>query len=342
ARSTTASFSASGSYVLRLTASDSALTATDDVAIVVNPAGSALPPPGLLAAYPFNEGSGSVTASTSGATATLNSATWTTGKFGNAVSFNGVSSYVEAPAVSAGTTATFEAWVYLNGSPTELVSVLNKWSQSVDDEYQVGINPSGTLLFSWQTTGGAFFGTPSYNDLGGVTAIPLNTLTHIAVVRDGVNVKFYINGVLDISVDALDTNPFLSGANTLRIGGQGRGGVNRYVNGKIDEVRIYNRALTQTEIQSDMATPIGGSTAPAPPPTNRAPVVNAGPDQTITLPSSANLSGTATDDALPIGSTLTTTWSKVSGPGTVTFGNVSARSTTASFSASGSYVLRLT
>src|SRR5207247_3839697 len=89
-------------------------------------------------------------------------------------------------------------------------------------------------------------------------------------------------------------------------------------------------------------TPIGGSTAPAPPPTNRAPVVNAGPDQTITLPSSANLSGTATDDALPIGSTLTTTWSKVSGPGTVTFGNVSARSTTASFSASGSYVHRLT
>jgi hypothetical protein len=54
------------------------------------------------------------------------------------------------------------------------------------------------------------------------------------------------------------------------------------------------------------------------------------------------LSGTATDDGLPTGSTLTTTWSKVSGPGTVTFGNVSAGSTTATFSAPGSYVLRLT
>jgi PKD repeat protein len=52
------------------------------------------------------------------------------------------------------------------------------------------------------------------------------------------------------------------------------------------------------------------------------------------------LSGTATDDGLPSG-TLTTTWSKVSGPGTVTFGNVSATSTTASFSAAGTYVLQL-
>jgi hypothetical protein len=76
---------------------------------------------------------------------------------------------------------------------------------------------------------------------------------------------------------------------------------------------------------------------------NRAPTVNAGGDQTITLPSSASLSGTASDDGLPNPpATLTTTWSKVSGPGTVTFANASARATTASFSAAGSYVLRLT
>src|SRR5213076_1741127 len=69
-------------------------------------------------------------------------------------------------------------------------------------------------------------------------------------------------------------------------------------------------------------------------PTNLAPVVNAGLDQTITLPSSATLNGTATDDGLPAG-TLTTTWSKVSGPGTVTFANGNALNTTATFSASG-------
>jgi hypothetical protein len=74
-----------------------------------------------------------------------------------------------------------------------------------------------------------------------------------------------------------------------------------------------------------------------------APVVNAGSDQSITLPATASLSGTATDDGLPNPpGALTTTWSKVSGPGTVTFGDASATATTAAFSASGTYVLRLT
>ena len=77
--------------------------------------------------------------------------------------------------------------------------------------------------------------------------------------------------------------------------------------------------------------------------TNQPPVVDAGPDQTITLPSSANLNGTVTDDGLPNPpGTVTTTWSEVSGPGPATFGNASAVDTTASFSASGTYVLRLT
>jgi hypothetical protein len=75
---------------------------------------------------------------------------------------------------------------------------------------------------------------------------------------------------------------------------------------------------------------------------NLAPIVNAGPDQTITLPAMVNLAGTATDDGLPVGSTLSGVWSKVSGPGTVTFGGINAPSTTATFSAAGTYVLRLT
>jgi hypothetical protein len=73
---------------------------------------------------------------------------------------------------------------------------------------------------------------------------------------------------------------------------------------------------------------------------NQAPTVNAGSDQTITLPASANLDGTVSDDGLP--GSLTTTWSKVSGPGTVSFGNANAVDTTASFSFNGIYTLRLT
>jgi hypothetical protein len=82
-------------------------------------------------------------------------------------------------------------------------------------------------------------------------------------------------------------------------------------------------------------------TAQAPAPVNLAPVVNAGVDQTIQLPAAAVLNGTVTDDGLPT-STVNTAWTKVSGPGTVTFGNTAAVDTTASFSQAGTYVLRLT
>ncbi|HPG00553.1 MAG TPA: beta-galactosidase, partial [Kiritimatiellia bacterium] len=76
-------------------------------------------------------------------------------------------------------------------------------------------------------------------------------------------------------------------------------------------------------------------------PPNQAPVVSAGLAQTITLPSTATLAGTATDDGLP-SNRLTVAWTKVSGPGTVTFTNAATANTRASFSTNGVYVLRLT
>jgi hypothetical protein len=77
-------------------------------------------------------------------------------------------------------------------------------------------------------------------------------------------------------------------------------------------------------------------------PTNTAPVVDAGPDRSVTMPNTASLSGVATDDGLPAGSSLTVQWSKASGPGAVTFADPTDASTTASFSEAGSYLLRLT
>jgi len=71
------------------------------------------------------------------------------------------------------------------------------------------------------------------------------------------------------------------------------------------------------------------------------PVVNAGTAQAIVLPvNSVTLHGTVSDDGL-IGP-LTMGWTKLSGPGTVTFGNAAAASTTATFSTNGTYVLQLT
>jgi hypothetical protein len=81
----------------------------------------------------------------------------------------------------------------------------------------------------------------------------------------------------------------------------------------------------------------------ADPPVNQPPTVSAGSNQTITLPGVANLSGVVGDDGLPNPpGAVSTTWTKVSGPGTVTFANAASISTTASFSKAGSYVLRLT
>jgi len=74
---------------------------------------------------------------------------------------------------------------------------------------------------------------------------------------------------------------------------------------------------------------------------NTAPVVNAGTNQTITLPTnSATLSGTATDDGLPNG-TLTTTWTQVSGPVQAAIANPNQLATVVSFTQPGSYVFKL-
>ena len=78
------------------------------------------------------------------------------------------------------------------------------------------------------------------------------------------------------------------------------------------------------------------------PPANLAPVVSAGTNQAVLWPAPASLNGTATDDAKPNPpGTVALAWSKVSGPGMVTFGNPNAQATTASFSTGGTYGLQL-
>jgi len=74
---------------------------------------------------------------------------------------------------------------------------------------------------------------------------------------------------------------------------------------------------------------------------NQPPVVTAGSDATIELDEVLNLAAQVDDDGLPNDS-LTGQWSKESGPGTVTFGEVSAKNTTATFDTAGEFVLRFT
>ncbi|HKR29897.1 MAG TPA: choice-of-anchor D domain-containing protein, partial [Terriglobales bacterium] len=254
--------------------------------------------PAIAATYGFNEGSGSTTAdaSSNANTATLYGASWTTaGRYGDALSFNGVSSYVEAPnssSLNPATAATFSAWVNLAAS-NDISAVIDKWSQTADDEYLFGLDSSNRLIFAWQTTGGNVWGQPSYNLVSGTAQVPLGTWTYISVVRNGPSISFYINGNIDVTyASAADANPFRSGINTLRIAGQNRGGVARFLNGTIDEVRMYNQARTQAQIQSDMNTSVGSSTLPSPPSITSQPT-----NQTVQLGQAAAFSVGATGTA---------------------------------------------
>ncbi len=76
-------------------------------------------------------------------------------------------------------------------------------------------------------------------------------------------------------------------------------------------------------------------------PGNNPPVVTATANATVELGASAQLTGTVTDDGIPNFPGVTSLWTKVSGPGNVVFANTAAPSTTATFSAAGTYVLRL-
>jgi Malectin domain/K319L-like, PKD domain/Protein of unknown function (DUF1565) len=149
-------------------------------------------------------------------------------------------------------------------------------------------------------------------------------------------------GITGAGQRVFDVNVGGQSLSNLDVYGQA-GGLNSALVKTFNNVFVTGNTLSITftpRVQCPMINgiEITGSSGPL---SNQPPRVNAGPDQTITLPASANLSGTVSDDGLPAGSTLTTAWSKLSGPGTVTFGNAGACSTTATFSVSGTYVLRL-
>src|SRR6185295_18821598 len=107
-----------------------------------------------------------------------------------------------------------------------------------------------------------------------------------------------------------------------------------------DQADIYVLRLTASDTLLTAFSEITITVNP-PAPTNQAPTVTATTTTpTIALPNSASLGGTVSDDGLPTGALVTSTWSKVSGQGTVTFANAASPATTATFDQAGTYVLR--
>ncbi len=104
---------------------------------------------------------------------------------------------------------------------------------------------------------------------------------------------------------------------------------------------VYELTLTADDgaLTSTDTVTITVTTAPV----NTAPVVDAGPDQSIELPADAVLAGSASDDGLPLPPSLTTTWSQTGGPvGAATFNDENATDTAVSFTTNGVYELTLT
>jgi hypothetical protein len=215
---------------------------------------------GLVAAYGFEEGSGSIVADASGNgnSGTISGATWSSsGRFGKALSFGpgALVSVNDAASLDLTSGMTLEAWVY----PTSLsgwMNVIYKPDNGSSICYVLqGCTPSGQVPSLW----GAF----SSSSLSGPSALPLNTWSHLAGTYDGSTMNFYVNGLLVGSRP--QTGPITTSSVALTIGGNTAYGENW--SGLIDEVRIYNRALSQSEIHADISTPvIGTSTRPTTPP----------------------------------------------------------------------------
>ena len=104
--------------------------------------------------------------------------------------------------------------------------------------------------------GGTFNG--SDKNFAAPSPIAVNTWTHLAVTYDGANMRLFVNGTQVATTP--QTGPLQTTTTPLRIGGNVP--YTEFFLGRIDDVRIYNRAQAATEIQSDMAVSVGGGGAP--------------------------------------------------------------------------------
>src|SRR5438445_655734 len=247
---------------------------------------------GLLAAYAFNEGTGTTTADASGKghTGTLNGATWTTsGRYGKALSFNGSTGYLDlgnAADLQITGSMTVSAWIYATANPAD------------DGQIVAKSDGSGWQLKTSPDTGPQTFGvaiSPSNTQRYSKTVRQLNTWYHVAGVYDAAarTLNIYVNGVLDNGV-LVGTVPAsqANAANERVTVGRRTGGF--YFQGSIDEVRLYGRALSQAEIQSDMNTGI------ATVPDTQPPSVPAGLTASGASASQINLSWTASNDNIAV------------------------------------------
>ena len=202
----------------------------------------------VVGMWSFDEGKGDVTADSS---ANKNDGTlengpeWTEGKFGDALEFDGASSYVDcgnADNLSITGDFTFSLWLNISEYPTGWRNMLSKLVSDTNAEFNFRYKTSTEAQFYFGTGVAAIvLGWNPSEDL------PLDTWTHIAGVRKSKTyMKLYFDGVekrsLNITADAISTNA------NVTIGRQSDNKF--YFDGSIDEVIIFNVALEEEDIQT--------------------------------------------------------------------------------------------
>ncbi|HZP60166.1 MAG TPA: LamG domain-containing protein, partial [Opitutaceae bacterium] len=168
------------------------------------------------------------------------------GKFGNALVFNGANALVtikDSRSLHLSAAMTLEAWVLAPAIRSAWQDVIYKGS----DNYFL----EGTSNRNAVPGGGATFGTDDAVLFGPKPVTP-NVWTHLALTYDGTALRLFVNGA-QVSSRA-HKGAILTSSNPLQIGGDSIYG--QFFAGTIDEVRVYNVALSAAQIRTDMNTPV--------------------------------------------------------------------------------------
>ena len=220
--------------------------------------------PGLISYWPFDEGSGTIANDLggTGADGTLqNGTTWTPGLQGEAVSFGGDDENIiipNDPALEVGDNgADFSVsfWINLRQQSSLFGTIIHKGDQPGHRTFAVWLYPdSRKLFFGVSTTANSSEAATSNGEL------PMNQWAHVALVKEGGDLSLYLDGELDRLIPLVGTT--ISNTGAIRVGDDPWwGGVNAYM----DELAIYGRALTTSEVNfmADASNRIiGANTAP--------------------------------------------------------------------------------
>ena len=374
---TTATFSEAGTYVLRLSASDTELTGTDDLTVTVNPPAPNQAPVVDAGANQSTElktnriqNAGNDEPLVNGEIRAWTEAvgtTWTraaSGANGFPESVNGGHFFYAGETASAELRqdidlTSFAGTIAAGTQAFELKAFVRSRAETTPDTTRLIIeyrNTANTTMIA-RLDSGEMSSTTAWQLVEDTRVAPAGTgwirIRLIATRRTGTTNDAYFDALSlravtgagvklngSITDDGLPAGGSLT-ATWSKVSGPGdvvfANANAASTSATFSEAGVYVLRLTANDSELSSSDEVTITVEAA----NLAPVVNAGPDQTVTLPNSATLSGSVTDDGKPVGATVTSTWSKVSGPGTVTFANAAAPSTSATFSIEGTYVLRL-